>query len=103
MKIKLDLDALTVETFETTGPDALRGTVNGNACSDTTCLQIICDITNGGPNNGTCDYSCADPCGATDLNCSGGTGTGTGTGTGLPTRDQTCCTGGQIICSCAGQ
>ena len=97
MKMRLNLEALTVESFETAGPNALRGTVHGNACSDSTCFQVICDITNGGPDNGTCDYSCGgDPCQATHVNCSGGTG---GTG-GIPTRDPTCCTGGQLICSC---
>lgn len=87
-KIRLDLDALDVETFDTESVLAERGTVKGNACSDATCFQIVCDITWNGP--GTCE--------ATEVNCSGGTGTGTGTGPG--TNDRTCCTGAQIECSC---
>ncbi|HYW11556.1 MAG TPA: pinensin family lanthipeptide [Longimicrobium sp.] len=96
MKIRLSLEALTVESFETSAANARRGTVHGNACSDSTCFQFICDITNGGRDNGTCDYSCGDPC-STNVNCSGGTG---GTGTGPGTRDETCATGDQFICRC---
>ncbi|HLM69407.1 MAG TPA: hypothetical protein VK358_17840 [Longimicrobium sp.] len=100
MKIRLNLEALAVESFETAGPDALRGTVHGNACSDTTCYQVRCDVTYGGPGNGTCDYSCGgDPCQATDVNCSDGTGGTGGTG-GLETYNQTCATGNQVRCSC---
>ncbi|HEU0052402.1 MAG TPA: hypothetical protein VFQ39_04460 [Longimicrobium sp.] len=99
MKIRLDLDALSVDSFETEAAFAARGTVRANACSDSTCFQILCDVTNGGIDNGTCDLSCggSDPCQPTNVNCSGGTGTG---GTGPNTRIQTCCTGGQFICSC---
>ena len=91
MKLKLDLDALQVETFDTETDEARQGTVVGLACSETTCIQVYCDITWDGA--GTCE--------ATDVTCdSGGTGTG---GTGGPiTNGQTCCTYPQVICSCPG-
>lgn len=103
-KIRLDLDSLAVESFETSSRDGDRGTVHGNACSDSTCFQIMCTVTNGGIDNGTCNYSCGgEPCQATHINCSGGTGTGGSDydSCGCPrTNDQTCCTGFQIDCSC---
>ena len=94
-KLQLDLDALHVDTFEPDPRLRERGTVFGNACSDTTCFQIICDDTWGGP--GTCE--------ATEVNCSGGGGTGGsagGTCTCPRSNEATCCTGFQIQCSCLG-
>lgn len=89
-KLKLNLDALEVETFAPDAHGRERGTVMGRACSDATCYQLRCDITWDGP--GTCE--------ATEVNCSGGTGGTGGTGTAPNTNDATCCTGFQIRCSC---
>lgn len=102
-KVKLDLDALDVETFVTAPPPLERGTVHGNACSDSTCNQKLCTCTYGvGPGNGTCDYSCDYPCQATNINCSaGGTG-GTGGGGGTNSYAATCATGNQRDCYCYG-
>jgi hypothetical protein len=90
-KIRLDLDALSVESFDTGAGRDHRGTVRGHACTvGGTCYQRYCDITWGGP--GTCA--------ATEVNCSaGGTG-GTGGGGGTGTYEDTCATGDQRICMC---
>jgi hypothetical protein len=86
-KIRLDLEALDVQSFVTAAPPVERGTVKGNACSESTCHEIQC--------------TCTDPfseCVATEVGCSGGTGTG-GTG-GTDSRVETCATGFQLQCSC---
>jgi hypothetical protein len=66
-KLRMDLDDLEVESFETRreeGKEADReGTVRAHyggqhtlqACSETTCVQFICDCSMG-PTD--CDYSC---------------------------------------------
>lgn len=91
-KLKLDVESLDVQSFETAPELVERGTVKGNACSDSTCIQDICTCTDAFGN-----------CFATNVNCnSGGTGTG---GTGGDSRFSacnTCATGGQEICSCTG-
>lgn len=58
MKMKLDLDELQVESFETVAGEAERGTVHGYItgtlgcnCTDDTCASC----------EGTCD-TCADTC-----------------------------------------
>lgn len=54
-KIKLAVDALCVESFQTAQPGAeQRGTVRGNA-SDSTCIQRACAC--GGASD--YDYTCA--------------------------------------------
>lgn len=58
---KLRLDELSVESFETSGPGADRGTVRGHATCHQTCLNLDC--------SGECTTSC-------------GTGTGGGGTTG---------------------
>ena len=66
-KLALQLDDLTVESFDTTGEGARKGTVAGqessqagtwcgNTC-DTTCYADLCDCTYGGPYNTTCDVN----------------------------------------------
>lgn len=79
-KIKLNLDDLQVESFDTT-PEARpedRGTVFGF----TTGSQVICDCDTT-PN--TCDLN----------SCDGG-----GTGDCNSTNEVTCATGSQVICEC---
>lgn len=51
-KIKLDLDDLSVDSFDTTRPAAERGTVFGEQCScGGTC-----------PGQATCDQTCPQTC-----------------------------------------
>ncbi|HEX6038207.1 hypothetical protein [Longimicrobium sp.] len=73
-KLRLSLDELTVDSFQTGDDEALqRGTVHGNA-SDSTCFQRICECREPSEYNqscGTCDYdedTCYYGC-ATYLNC----------------------------------
>jgi hypothetical protein len=87
-KMKLDLESISVESFETSTVVRERGTVRGNMCSDSTCFQDICTCTDDFGN-----------CYATNVNCNSG-GTGTGGGTTHCTNVNTCATGFQDICSC---
>jgi hypothetical protein len=87
-KIRLDLDALDVQSFTTSARLHERGTVRGNACSESTCFERLCGCTDLEGN-----------CVATAVNCSGGGGTG-GTGGPADTFAQTCATGHQRVCSC---
>lgn len=80
-KLKLNLEDLKVESFETTTESSdARGTVFGYS---TTGNQIDCG----------CDTT-PDTC---DLNFCGGGGGG-----GDSTNESTCATGSQIICECGG-
>lgn len=87
-KLRLDVDELAVETFEADREDKRLGTVHGHAISDTTCFQVMCDCSFAG------EASCVNTCG-----CQGGGSQNCSVG--CPgTRDETCCTGFQIMCSC---
>lgn len=95
-RLKLDLDALEVQSFETTASgEGRRGTVHGqmvpvdtdayafqaSGCNDcgsgsgsatATCAgYYTCDASC----NGTCDASCGGTC---DANCGSGSGSGSG-------------------------
>jgi hypothetical protein len=61
-KMMLDLDELVVESFATSGRRAARGTVHGNAISDTTCFQDFCTCPTG--SGITCEVSCDGTCDA---------------------------------------
>lgn len=67
-KISLNLESLRVESFETTSRAAdERGTVRGNALSETTCQQVICDCQTNGYECDTNDCetaaaTCGDSC-----------------------------------------
>lgn len=77
-KLKLTLDELSVESFDTTsGTSGRAGTVHGNAhCCCCCCNPCCCAVppTNNGENtcqascNGTCNASCNGTCDAT-CNC----------------------------------
>lgn len=79
-KLKLDLDQLTVESFDTNPPEgARRGTVQGlartiyNTCVPSgayTCGNLSCEPGCDNSNGGTCDASCNGTCDAT-CNCTG--------------------------------
>lgn len=77
-RLKLMIDELEVETFETARDGTGRGTVRGhdsgtddlecqantwggNGC-DSTQLQFQCTCSGGGVNNSTCNASCAPTC-----------------------------------------
>jgi hypothetical protein len=74
-KIRLDLDALSVESFDTTkSEEETRGTVEGNAesfqayCTDgNTCYESVCGTCN--TQCGSChDATCGDTyCGSCDV------------------------------------
>lgn len=82
-KIRLAIDTLHVQSFATEAASNERGTVRGNACSESTCMQEVCTCTDAYGN-----------CYQTNVNCCDG-----GTGTGPITSLRTCCTGGQEFCS----
>lgn len=102
-KIRIDVDALAVESFATTPePRREKGTVRGHASMDETCLDYSCE--------GSCDWTfcvpyctdegcaptpagtcqtCGGSCGAT---CYAGCGGGSGGG------DPTACTACDLSC-----
>ena len=60
-KIRLDLDRLHVDTFETSTAELDRGTVRGHWSQIGTCDAVVatCQI------NGTCRLTCGSKCGST--------------------------------------
>lgn len=73
-KLKLNLDQLAVDSFDTSEPEAQKGTVFGEQCTcDTNCTCPgcpTCDESCNGTCAGqdTCDYTCG--CGGyTDFDC----------------------------------
>jgi hypothetical protein len=67
-KLSLDLDQLSVESFETSRETHSAGTVRAFGFTDTTCNQIICDCPGGGTNV-TCATDCdQDTCGDSCVN-----------------------------------
>ncbi len=73
MKLKLNLEQLTVDSFDTTRPAAKQGTVFGEQCTcytNCTCpgcptCDASCNGTCDASCNGTCDASCNGTCNAT--------------------------------------
>ena len=55
-KLKLDLDALTVETFDTTSPDESQGTIYGNQ-TGFSCFPHTCQLCRTIPHT-HCGWSC---------------------------------------------
>jgi hypothetical protein len=85
-KLKLQLDDLQVDTFQTTPAEKPKGTVFGEQCTcytNCTCpgcptCYASCNGTCGGTCDGTCGASCAgtcdtcgDACGTWDASCGG--------------------------------
>ena len=60
-KIRLDLETLGVETFETSAAEPERGTVRGHWSQLGTCDAVVatCQV------NGTCALTCGSRCGST--------------------------------------
>jgi hypothetical protein len=60
-KMRLDLEHLHVDTFETSTVEADRGTVRGHWSQIGTCDAVVatCQI------NGTCRLTCGSKCGST--------------------------------------
>ena len=90
-KLKLNLEALTVDTFDTSAQKGEKGTVFGEACTcwtqcgqntcpgcltcDHTCANTCDDATCAGSCNGTCGatcFTCGFSCYDTDCGCPGG-------------------------------
>ena len=81
-KLSLNLDELTVDSFDTIAPQKARGTVFGEQCTcQTICTCPGCPTCDASCNgtcdascNGTCDPSCAATCLYTcdDVSCLGG-------------------------------
>lgn len=63
-KMNLDVEALVVESFETSDVRGERGTVRGHGYTDTTCAQRVCTCPTVG-NGFTCADTCQDSCGGT--------------------------------------
>ena len=60
-KMKLNLEALAIESFDTTHPPAKRGTVFGDQCTcPTNCTCPGCPTC-----DGTCPQTCGDSCNGT--------------------------------------
>ena len=83
-KLKLHLEDLAVDTFDTTTPQNSRGTVFGVQCTcytNCTCpgcptCDASCDGTCDASCDGTCEASCNGTCGAScngtcDASCNG--------------------------------
>jgi hypothetical protein len=76
-KLKLQLEDLSVESFDTTAPAKAKGTVFGEQCTcytNCTCpgcptCEASCNGTCDASCNGTCDASCNGTC---DASCNGG-------------------------------
>ena len=76
-KLKLQLEDLSVESFDTTRPEKARGTVFGEQCTcytRCTCLGgPTCNASCNGTCNDTCNASCYGTCyEATCNNCGSG-------------------------------
>ena len=79
MKLKLRLDDLRIDSFDTAAPQRVKGTVFGEQCTcwtNCTCpgcptCDASCNGTCNASCNGTCDASCNGTCGAS---CNGSCG-----------------------------
>ena len=70
-KLKLKLDDLQVDTFQTTAPQKAKGTVFGEQCTCyTQCTCPGCPTCDASC-NGTCDASCNGTCASCDASCGG--------------------------------
>ena len=77
-KLKLNLDQLTVDSFDTSAPKAEKGTVFGEQCTcytNCTCPGCpTCDASCNGTCGGTCgDNTCAESCYGSCETCGGDT------------------------------
>ncbi|HEX5869898.1 MAG TPA: hypothetical protein VFY65_05775 [Longimicrobium sp.] len=73
-KLRLQLDDLRIDTFDTTAPQRARGTVFGEQCTCwTQCGQNTCPgcPTCDASCNGTCAGSCNGTCASCDASCNG--------------------------------
>ncbi len=81
-KLKLDLDQLAVDSFDTEAPPRRSGTVFGEQCTcytQCTCPGCpTCDASCNGTCGGTCEASCNGTCGGTcEASCNGTCNCGT--------------------------
>ena len=70
MKLKLSLDDLQIDSFQTTAPEKPKGTVFGEQCTCYT--QCTCPGCPTCANYGTCDASCNGTCNASCNGTCGG-------------------------------
>jgi hypothetical protein len=86
-KLTLQLETLTVESFETAGPEALRGTVHGHGdssnCSYFSPNYTFCNLS--------CEFACGESHECTPVCPGTGTTSGTGTTTTTDPTPQTFC------------
>lgn len=72
-KLKLHLEDLTIDTFNTTSPSRSRGTVFGEQCTCwTQCGQNTCPGCPTCEGYNTCGESCNGTCGAASCDCTYG-------------------------------
>ena len=70
-KLKLQLEDLLVDSFDTTAPQKAKGTVFGEQCTCyTNCTCPGCPTCDASC-NGTCDASCNGSCASCDATCGG--------------------------------
>jgi hypothetical protein len=103
-KLKLDLDDLAVDTFDTTRGEKSRGTVFGEQCTCWTyCGQNTCPgcPTCDASCNGTCYASCNGTCNCGTNNTCGYSCYDTDCGCLPPTCQQTNC-GMEVCCGITG-
>lgn len=63
-KLSLNLDQLSVESFDTSARAKPQGTVRGFDITDTTCYELECGCISGGTCNTDCGgYTCDGTCG----------------------------------------
>ncbi len=75
-KLKLEIDALTVESFESGGAVERGGTVRGHGPLSAACNSVqACSFTVKNESlEGTCDLGCTGTCGNTYGDCCGASG-----------------------------
>jgi hypothetical protein len=98
-KLKLQLEDLQIDSFQTTSPEKPKGTVFGEQCTCyTQCTCPGCPTCAG---YGTCDASCNGTC-QTNCNCSGATCDASCNGTCDWTCDYAECGGTETQATAAG-
>jgi hypothetical protein len=97
-KLKLQLEDLLVDTFDTTPVQRANGTVFGEQCTCyTQCTCPGCPTCDASC-NGTCDASCNGTCVSCDATCGGSCDYSCGCTYGASCDGYTCPTGGWRVC-----
>src|SRR5688500_7014995 len=105
MKLKLNLDELTIDSIDTTGSEKPKGTVFGEQCTcrtNCTCPGCpTCDASCNGTCGGTCEASCNGTCNCPTANTCDYSCYNTDCGCLPPTCQQTGC-GMEMCCEITG-